>query len=292
CNGFQALCAKRYSEVAVALTHNAYAVGTSISANQNRPLERQLDDGIRGLKLSLLKNPKNADPNEIHLCHGQCGDTTNTIFADAGPMQIYLASIKEWLVANPNEVVTIFLENQQSYPASEIIADFEAADLARLCYAHPDDGTPWPTLRNLTRVQQKQCVVFADRVVVPGQDTVHKSQGWLHAELGFVASNYWLQTVQSAFTCKQHQPYDSGSGALIPRQLFLLNHLMYNNFSATIQVPARNQIATTNSLASIEAHVNDCLATYGRPQVNFVSVDFYEQVDYSVLRVVDALNGV
>lgn len=108
CNGFADLCARSYSEVAFAVTHNAYAVGTSIASNQNMPITRQLEDGIRAFKLTVMRNPNGADPNQIRLCHGQCGD--NTIFADGGALVDTLATFQKFLAGNPNDVITIFVE--------------------------------------------------------------------------------------------------------------------------------------------------------------------------------------
>lgn len=289
CNGFSALCPKKFSEVAFAVTHNAYAVGTSIASNQNLPITQQLKDGIRGFKLTVMRNPNGADPQVIHLCHGQCGD--NTIFADGGPLKDTLTTFKTFLTANPNEVIVIFMENQKSITATDIMADFTSSGLADLCYAHSEDNVAWPTLKTMI-TRNKRCVVFVDRVVVAGSNDVSKSVDWFMAELGFVASNYWLNTVDTAWTCEQHQPYDSNSKDLIPRQLWLLNHMLYNNVSATVQVPARNKIGTTNTVQSVQDHVNTCFTVNGRAQVNFLSVDDYEQVDYAVLRIVDALNSV
>jgi hypothetical protein len=202
-----------------------------------------------------------------------------------------LREFRDFLVANPNEVIVIFIENQRSILADDIMADFESSGLADLSYAHPDDETAWPTLRSLISAR-KRSIVFVDRVVIEGSNIVSDSVGYFMAELGYVASNYWLQTVETAFTCRQHQPYDGNSGDLILRQLFHLNHMLYNNVSATVQVPARNKVEGTNGIDSIQDHVNSCFTEFGRGAVNFVSVDYYEIVDYSVLRIVDALNGV
>lgn len=181
--------------------------------------------------------------------------------------------------------------NQKSILATDIMKDFELAELAGYCYEHPTNEDAWPTLQTMISTN-KRAVVFVDRVVRPGDTDVAQSVGWFMAELGYVASNYWLNTVQGQWTCKQHQPYDANTGDILPRNLWLLNHLMYNNVSATVQIPARNKANVTNQIVSLQDHANQCLTTYARPQVNFISVDFYEVVDYAVLRIVDALNRV
>src|ERR1043166_4736350 len=70
CNGHVELCDKLYSNVAYATTHNSYASGESVAANQNYDIPTQLKDGIRGFMLDALYPANNT--NEVHLCHGSC----------------------------------------------------------------------------------------------------------------------------------------------------------------------------------------------------------------------------
>src|SRR5690606_33127932 len=69
CNGYEELCSKRFSEVCFATTHNAYAFGSSIAANQVNDIPTQLKDGVRGFMLDIHSAN---NTNGVQLCHGQC----------------------------------------------------------------------------------------------------------------------------------------------------------------------------------------------------------------------------
>lgn len=73
CNGYAALCAKPYSEVSYATTHNAYAYTPpgALAANQVNDIPTQLKDGIRAFMLDAYKLPSGAT-NDIELCHTSC----------------------------------------------------------------------------------------------------------------------------------------------------------------------------------------------------------------------------
>ena len=72
CNGYKALCGRRYNEVAYAYSHNGVAKGPSVVNNQDISLKEQMNRGVRGTKLPVhwardLGNNKGQDPT---VCHG------------------------------------------------------------------------------------------------------------------------------------------------------------------------------------------------------------------------------
>ena len=110
CNGGSQLCDRAYDEVAYATTHNAYSNATDgfIGPNQEFAVPRQLSDGIRGLML------------DAYILDGEV--VQYHTLADLGtyPLLSTLTEIREFLQANPREVVTIIFE---SYVDGDDIAD-------------------------------------------------------------------------------------------------------------------------------------------------------------------------
>ncbi|KAJ1822143.1 hypothetical protein LPJ75_000543, partial [Coemansia sp. RSA 2598] len=45
CNGYNELCNRKYDKIAYVTTHNSFATGDNIAANQNREITQQLDEG-------------------------------------------------------------------------------------------------------------------------------------------------------------------------------------------------------------------------------------------------------
>ncbi|KAJ1931711.1 hypothetical protein EC988_009698, partial [Linderina pennispora] len=122
CNGYSELCAKKYSDVAFATTHNSYAYGDNIAANQNHDIKKQLDAGVRAFMLDIhlqssrklgrrdatligASNPAPAatgsasgsSSSDPYLCHTTC------MLLNDGPMVDELKNFKTFMDANPNE---------------------------------------------------------------------------------------------------------------------------------------------------------------------------------------------
>lgn len=97
-------CSRTYSNVTHMGTHNSYSVqSSSLAANQHYDVTTQLNNGIR-----MLQNQAHLENGVIHLCHSSC------LLLDAGPVTSYLAKVKTWMDANPNEVVTILWVNSDT----------------------------------------------------------------------------------------------------------------------------------------------------------------------------------
>jgi len=108
CNGDARLCDRRYDEVSYATTHNSFVNGDQ---NWNDPaqwhtLRRQMDDGIRALMLDAHVNDGVA-----YLCHEHCWWGYNIPGQWDPTLVSGLVQVREFLVANPHEVVTIFIES-------------------------------------------------------------------------------------------------------------------------------------------------------------------------------------
>jgi hypothetical protein len=103
CNGHDALCPRRFDEVAYPCTHNAYSATEygfdAPYVNQQNGLGKQLDDGIRCMMLDIYDNA-----GEHDLCHVTCALAKK-------PHVEALGIIKQFMDAHPREVLTLDYED-------------------------------------------------------------------------------------------------------------------------------------------------------------------------------------
>ncbi len=139
CNGNAALCGRKYSNVTFIGTHDSAFVGYLPTQNQGVSVADQLTDGIR-----FLQAQSHFDNNVIKLCHTSCD------LEDAGPLANYLTTVKKFLDANPNEVVTLLLTNGDGRPVSDFGAIVSSSGLANYAYVPPAQlaMADWPTLQD------------------------------------------------------------------------------------------------------------------------------------------------
>ncbi|KAK9707986.1 hypothetical protein K7432_009900 [Basidiobolus ranarum] len=267
CNGDASLCSRKYNEVAYAPTHNSFALSPDPAGNQNNPIATQLKDGIRALMLDLHKSNQTS---AIELCHTSCQ------LLDAGPFATALADIKNFLDTNPNEVLTIFMENYDSFSAAQIAAAFTQAGLQK--YAASFTSQTLPTLAKMIQ-NNTRLVIFTDS----NADT--KTYPFIMNEYDFVWETPFSVGLNTPFTCTVDRPKGQ------QKAMYVLNHFIFvelNLQGSNIPIPAANFASTTNA-KSLTDHANQCIQE--RSQMpNFVAVDFYDVGD--VFQVVASLNNV
>ncbi|KAJ2761757.1 hypothetical protein IWQ56_002165 [Coemansia nantahalensis] len=268
CNGYSELCGRAYSEVAYATTHNSYAVGDNIAANQNKNIRQQLDDGVRGFMLDLhkLDSGSSAEP---YLCHTSC------TLLNAGKLVDALGDFRTYLAANPREVVTIYIENAQPFGAADIAKAFTDARLDAYAYAPSGGNTTWPTLGSMIS-SGKRLVVFSDR----GADA--SVAPWILDENS--------HSVQTSYTVAEGRSFDCQPLRAV-RPLWVMNHFVYTNLTlgiANFDRPAPDAAASVNTESSIESQAALCQSAGHRP--NFVTVDYYDVGE--VFRAVAGINKV
>ena len=158
CNGNAALCSRKYSSVSQVGTHDSAFVGPLPQDNQDLSITDQLNAGIRFLQAQSHKDPFGT----LSLCHTSC------YLADAGSVQSYLSTIKSWLDANPNEVLTVLLTNGDSVDVGMFDAAF--TDSGVKPYAFIPASTPdvlaldaWPTLQDLITAGKRLVVFLGER---------------------------------------------------------------------------------------------------------------------------------
>ena len=144
CNGNAALCDRQYPNVAQIGTHDSAFVGSLPQDNQDESVTSQLNAGIR-----FLQGQTHNDPfGTLSLCHTSCYEL------DSGSLVSYLTTVKSWLDANPNEVLTLLLTNGDSLDVSVFDTAYTTSGLKS--YAFIPASSPgvlpidsWPTLREL-----------------------------------------------------------------------------------------------------------------------------------------------
>ncbi len=209
CNGHPELCDRRLDQVAFATTHNSMSAADIpdwMFPNQERGIRGQLEDGVRGFLIdvhygvpvgdrvkTLIENEENArkkyeavlgkegveaamrirerligekeGERDVYLCHGFC-ELGDTRFVAA------LEEMRDFLVANPNEVLIIVVQDEGVAPA-DVAACFAKSGLEKFVYKG-SVKPPWPTLREMIatgrtrpRVRREQ---RGGRPVVPPGD--------------------------------------------------------------------------------------------------------------------------
>ncbi len=252
CNGHRALCDRRYDEVAVVTTHNAFAniARRYLAPNQRFDLADQLRDGVRGLMLDTYDQEGVA-----FLCHGDCS------FGER-PLIDGLRDVADFLDADPRAVVSIIFEAYITPEATE--AAFTEAGLIDRLHAQVP-GEPWPTLGEMIAADRR-LVVFTDR---PG------GPAWHH--------DVWAHAVETPFSVQHVDDFDcSANRGTVGHRLLILNHFI------TDPVAFEHRAAEANAADVLGPRALACRDAFGQQPV-FVTVDFYDRG--AAFAVVDQLNG-
>lgn len=274
CNGHAEFCDRTFGNVTFVGAHDSYAIGVNnLAVNQDQSITQQLNDGIR-----MLQMQAHNQSNVIRLCHTSCS------LLDGGTLEDYLKTVKTWLVANPNEVLSLLIVNIDDMPASSYAPVFVAAGLDTLSYApstSPIAVSGWPTLGSMID-SGKRLVTFLDN----GADLT--SVPYLIDEF----TNIWetaYDVTDPAFDCNVNRTHATDTST----QMYLINHFL-DRLLLGQPVPYVDKANVTNAATgagSLGAQVTTCVAAYGRPP-NFMLVDFYEYGGGSVFQVAASINGV
>ena len=313
CNGSDALCDAPFDEVAFPATHNSMSAASNpgwLFAQQEKGFPDQLRDGIRGflidahygqltesgvVKTDLFDlggkeraayekelGPEALDaalrirdrivdspttgPRQIYLCHRFCE-------LGAIPITNAFAAFRDFLAANPDEVLVIDIED---YVAPEDIAA-AAADTGLLDYIYKDPlEPPFPTLGEM--------IDSGGRVVMLAENDAG-SVPWYHeayADLlqetpfSFKKPAELTDPANLPATCKPNRgPPDA--------PLFLINHWV-----DTSPAPQPSNATKVNAHDALLARVQECEQSRGLT-ANLIAVDFYREGD--LFGVVDELNA-
>jgi hypothetical protein len=287
CNGAQRLCERRLNEVVFPGTHNSMSAADEpgwLFANQRRPIETQLEDGIRLFLLDphwgvpVADNRvrtdlrlEGTDRNRVAKALGREAVRTAERLAGRlgagslrGPREVWLchslcelgatkmsdvlATLRDWLDEHPGELVVLLIE--PSVPPWAVERQFREADLlSRVARLRRD--RPLPTLGTLLG-RGRQLVVFAER-----------DSGQLDWYLDAFS---WIQDTplgnQATSSCAPARGSPDSP-------IFMLNHWV----DAFPPRPSAN--ARVNSAARIVARADRCARVRDlRPA--FIAVDHYD----------------
>ncbi|GIU88365.1 MAG: hypothetical protein KatS3mg009_2880 [Acidimicrobiia bacterium] len=287
CNGHPALCDRRYDEVVQFATHNSMSSPDVVQVwpEQDGTITEQLDAGVRALLIDAHYWPDllsaqqlaAADPavpaavaervaavdrerlrgrEGVFMCHNLCA-------WGGRPLVDGLGDVREFLDANPNEVVTIVLQDEVE-PA-DAVAAFRDAGLEPYAYRHDHEGE-WPTLGEMID-RGERLVVFAENSGPP--------PGWYASAFDVIADTPFGFAEPEDMSCAPNRgPADA--------PLFLMNHWL------TRAAPDRKAAALVNTREAVVERARRCAAERGRLP-NLVAVDFFTIGD--VRGAVDVLNG-
>jgi len=301
CNGSARLCNRRLDQVVFAGAHNAMSnaeVPGWLFPHQNHLIPRQLEDGVRALlidihygvpadehiitdfdregtsldKIEGALGPEataaalrirgrflghETGPSGIYFCHGFCE-------LGAYPVEPTLAGVREFMVANPGEVVIIGIEDY--IPPEDIARLFQEAGLLDLVYTG-SLARPVPTLRQLIDWGQR-LVVFIES----GKPGVP----WLRPA--------WEAMQETPYTF--HKPEDFSCRA--NRGPRTAPFFQINNWIETTPAPRPSNAEIVNAYSALLARARSCREQRGQLP-NILAVDFYDVGD--LFRVVRTLNG-
>ncbi|KAJ7155080.1 PLC-like phosphodiesterase [Mycena filopes] len=260
CNGNAALCERSYGNTTFMGSHDSFAFSSdpfALARDQEVNVPAQLGLGVR-----LLQAQAHLNNGVIHFCHTSCA------LFDGGTVLAYLQTVKTWLDANPNEVLTLLFTNPEGLSIPDVWAPaFEQSGIASLAYIPPTNPMPqsaWPTLGSMidagTRV-----VVFLDA----GADG---SDGGVVPYILPEFTMIWetpFSVTDSSFPCSVDRI--SGTPA---DHMYMINHsLNLDIFGIIVSDP--EQAPTTNGVTSILAHANGCVSfSQGNRLPSFVLLDF------------------
>jgi hypothetical protein len=300
CNGHAELCDKPLDEVALASTHNSMSAAREdfLGSMHDGGIVAQLDYGVRGLLVDtwygsgsnrtvrtdldrsgvsrqdqiedygqevVLAAERIADqvagtargPVGTYLCHAYC-ELGATDFNGA------LKGIRSWLIAHPDEVVVLFLQDQISPDDTE--REFRRSGLIDLVYTHPE-GAEFPTLREM--------IAEDTRVLVMAENDAGDVP-WYVQGFDVTQETPYEFSKPSDLSCT---PNRGGTG----KPLFQLNHWIEKT------QPTVSDARTLNAHDFLLDRARTCEAERDAFP-NLIAVNYYSVGD--LMEVVDELNGV
>jgi len=300
CNGSAALCERPLDRVTFPGAHNAMSAADVpgwMLPQHERGVASQLTDGIRAFlidvhygrpaanavvtdldaettsraKIEEAVGPEGVEaalrirnrfaggelgPRGLYLCHGFCE-------LGAQPLGPWLATLADFLVQHPDEVVVLVIED---YVAPEDLAgEFDRAGLADLVYKGAGRA-PWPALRTLIDTRQRVVVMTeSGRPGVP----------WLLPAFEVMQETPYKFRNPSELSCAANRGGTAGS-------LFQIN-----NWIDTTPAPKPSNAAIVNAHDALLARAQRCREERGL-MPTILAVDFYRTGD--VVGVARALN--
>lgn len=272
CNGYSELCGRQYSNITTIGTHDSAFVGDLPQDNQDISVTAQLGAGIRFLQAQSHKNLLGT----LDLCHTSC------LEEDAGSLESYLSTVKTWLDANPNEVLTVLLVNGDNVPIGMFDDAYTSSGLKSYAYTPPTSPIAieaWPTLQEL--------ITAGTRLVAFLDAGANASVPYILDEFTYFFETPYDTTDPTFPECTIDRP----PGATADGRMYIVNHFLDLDLDG-IDIPDNAADNTTNAatgVGSIGAQADLCIGLYGRAPVGIL-VDYFDQGN--VFAAQNTLNGV
>lgn len=261
-----------FNKYAFLTTHNAFAIddGTPRVAptNQDDNITQQLNNGVRALMLDTYDFE-----DTVWLCHsfgGKCYDYTKF-----KPAIDTLREIEAFLSANPNEIVTIILEDYVQAP-NGLTKVFTAAGLKKYWFpmtSMPKGGQDWPLVKDMVANNQRLLVFGSVR-------SKEQSEGIAY-QWNYMVENQYGDDGMKAGECPnraESSPMNDKTKSLV-----LVNYFR--------TVPLKVLACGQNS-AGLLNMTKTCYGDSGNRWANFLAVDFYKRSEGGgSFQAVDLLNG-
>ena len=270
CNGYPKLCNRKFSNITYVAAHNSpFIQPNNVARNQMLDVTTQLNDGIR-----MLEMQTHYLDGKMYLCHTSC-DLLN-----AGTLEAYLHTVTQWLRANPYEVITILMGNQDFVLPQNYTQPFTASGLIDYAYIPPkmpmglDD---WPTLAEMILLN-KRAVIMLD------YQANQKAIPWLLDEFSQMWETPFSPTNRS-FPCTPQRP-PNAPREVYENRMFMANHnlnIEVDVAGLSLELPAFNLIKETNAVVgygSAGLTADTCTQDWSRSP-NFLLVDFYNIGTYN-----------
>ncbi|KAJ2738248.1 hypothetical protein H4R23_001275 [Coemansia sp. Cherry 401B] len=262
CNQHEELCARAYNDVTYISTHASFAVTSQTKptkpGTQFKGIKEQLEDGVRGLHLNIMQG---ASASEVSLCYPDC--TVN----DGGVLEDTLVTVKTWMDANPNDVVTIFLEGVGTDASpSAVVRAFTDSGIYK--YMLPGKPSTWPTLDKMTS-DGTTLVVFAEDPNIASANV----KGSFIPYAGTVLKLDGPFSYGAEWTCG---PWNRTTESIMLIPHFIVQTSTYNGATYN-NMPYPFSLGTTNGY-QYESHAVVCRGGQSI-WINFMEVDFYDQGD-------------
>ncbi|KAL5582093.1 hypothetical protein UlMin_014535 [Ulmus minor] len=266
-----------FNKYAFLTTHNAYAIDgepshTGVARltlyNQEDTITQQLNNGVRGLMLDTYDFQ-----GDVWLCHsfgGQCHDYTAF-----EPAIDTLKEINEFLSANPNEIVTLILEDYVQAP-NGLTKVFKDAGLMKYWFPlknMPRNGGDWPRVSDMVANNQRLIVFTSIK-------SKEQSEGIAY-QWNFMVENQYGDGGMKAGSCPNRGESSQLNDKSKP--LVLVNYFR--------SVPLKPLACGQNSGDLINM-LKTCYVAAGNRWGNFVAVDYYKRSGGGgTFQAVDTLNG-
>ncbi len=299
CNGAVALCDRRLDQVTFAGAHNAMGAADNphwMFPNQDANVARLLQRGVRAFMLDVWNGHVVSDvvktdfaseddrkkfekaigpeafaagmrirerlvgeggPIGIFMCHGFCE-------LGAMPFDTALAELKRFLVANPDEVVLVILEDYVT-PA-EVDTAVQRSGLLPYLYRGPSKG-PLPTLREMIGTNQ--------RLFLMGEHDTD-SIPWYYPAYQVMQETPYTFEKPEDFSCKPNRGEPGNP-------LLLVNHWIEST-----PAPLPSNAELVNAEPVLLARAAECKRVRGKVP-NVIAVDFAATGD--VVQAAAVLNG-